>query len=216
MKHIQVKRHDGNYFYKATDVFSEGMASDIATEAYEWISNNRKPITSEVYPPETCRASYELLKNTPFWSVFYAEIKKHIAKYCEVTGIDSSLVSIDESWMTKVDDIEIPGKHSRDSLRRRLKQNNTFGNMHSHEHNQIGIVYYAKNPDPKFGTLVKLSENKIFKNDGEVNSLLIFNPQLYHTAVYPTLEDIQNNGERITIVLDCIMEESNQENQTED
>ena len=216
MKHIQVKRHDGNYFYKATDVFSEGIASDIATEAYEWISNNRKPITSEVYPPETCRASYKLLKDTPFWSVFYAEIKKHIAKYCEVTGIDSSLVSIDESWMTKVDDIEIPGKHSRDSLRRRLKQNNTFGNMHSHEHNQIGIVYYAKNPDPKFGTLVKLSENKIFKNDGEVNSLLIFNPQLYHTAVYPTLEDIQNNGERITIVLDCIMEESNQENQTED
>lgn len=205
MKNIQVKRHDGNYFYKATDVFSEGMASDIATEAYEWISNNRKPITSEVYPPETSIASYKLLKDNLFWSVFYKELKKHIVKYCEVTGIDSSLVSISESWMTKVDDIEIPRKHSKDSLRRRLEQHNTFGNMHSHEHNQIGIVYYAKNPDPKFGTLVKLSENKIFKNDGEVNSLLIFNPQLYHTAVYPTLEDIQNNGERITVVLDCVM-----------
>ena len=215
MKNIQVKRHDGNYFYKATDVFSEGMASNIAVEAYEWISNNRKEITSEVYPPEASIASYELLKDTPFWSVFYEEIKKHIAKYCEVAGIDSSLMSIDESWMTKVDDIEISvpvnKKHSRDSLRRRLEQHNTFGNMHSHEHNKIGIVYYAKNPDPKFGTLVKLSENKIFKNDGEVNSLLIFNPQLYHTAVYPSLEDIQNNGERITVVLDCIMEESNQE-----
>ena len=77
--------------------------------------------------------------------------------------------------------------------------------MHSHSSNQIGVVYYAKNPNPKYGTLIKLSDNQMFKNDGEENSLLIFNPQQYHTAIYPTLEEIKTCP-RITIVVDCIME----------
>jgi hypothetical protein len=43
--------------------------------------------------------------------------------------------------------------------------------MHSHKDNPIGMVYYLKNPDPKYGTIVKLSEKKLFQNDGEENSL---------------------------------------------
>ena len=76
--------------------------------------------------------------------------------------------------------------------------------MHSHKNNQIGMVYYLKNPDPKYGTIVKLEENKLFQNDGEENSLMIFNPQNYHTAVYPTIEDLKISP-RITIVLDCVI-----------
>jgi hypothetical protein len=204
-KTITVKKHNDYYFYKALNVFSEGLANDISNEAHDWITNNRRPLSEEVYPPEASIGSYQELKDHIFWSGYYKEIEKHIAKYCKVAGIDISTVTIDESWMTKVDDIEIEGKHTKEELRRRLSQHNTFGNMHSHSSNQIGVVYYAKNPNPKYGTLIKLSDNQMFKNDGEENSLLIFNPQQYHTAIYPTLEEIKTCP-RITIVVDCIME----------
>ena len=75
--------------------------------------------------------------------------------------------------------------------------------MHSHKNNPIGVVYYLKNPSPKYGTIVQLTENKIFNNDGEENSLMVFNPELYHTALYPPLEEVQKYP-RMTIVCDCM------------
>lgn len=121
--------------------------------------------------------------------------------------------SDDHTWKTLslIETKEVDDRHTREEIKRRLQQNNTFGNMHSHETNDIGLIYYAKNPDPKYGTIVKLSDNKMFKNDGEENSLIIFNPKLYHTAVYPQIEELESSS-RITIVMDCsFMEVSNQE-----
>jgi hypothetical protein len=237
-KTISVKRHGDNYFYKASNVFPEHLLDDIVKESCNWIDNNRKPLNEEIYPPEASIECYKLLEDHPFWTSFYTELKKHILKYCSVTKKDISNLKVDQSWMTRVADnpIQTPGyssvqtkssewaehlkkevydNHTREEIKRRLSQNNTFGNMHSHETNDIGLIYYAKNPDPKYGTIVKLSDTKMFKNDGEENSLLIFNPRLYHTAVYPTFEDLALSP-RISIVMDCsFTEESNQEHQTD-
>jgi hypothetical protein len=203
-KTIQVKKHEGSYFYKAFDVMPEEIINELHESSVHWLESTRKTIKEEVYPPE---ASSELLSISDFvssdlWQKFYSEIKKHIAKYCTVAEIDLSTIRIHSSWITRIADIEFPGTHTKEDLRKRLKQHNTFGNMHSHKDNPIGMVYYLKNPDPKYGTIVKLSENKVFQNDGEENSLMIFDPQLYHTAIYPPIE-ISKDYPRITIVADC-------------
>lgn len=74
--------------------------------------------------------------------------------------------------------------------------------MHSHKSNPIGLVYYLKNPDPKYGTIVKVSDKKIFNNNGEENSIMIFDPRAYHTALYPPIKETKEYP-RITIVADC-------------
>ena len=204
-KKIQVKKYENSYFYKAFDVMPEEILPDLYSSAVHWLESTRKPITKEVYPPE---ASDQLLGYTefvtdPLWSQYYREVKRHIAKYCQVAGIDLASICIHSSWITRVADIEFPGKHTKEQLRSRLRQHNTFGNMHSHTDNPIGVVYYLKNPSPKYGTIVQLTKEKIFNNDGEENSLMIFNPKLYHTALYPSLEEVQKHP-RITIVCDCM------------
>lgn len=204
-KTIQVKKYEDSYFYKAFDVIPEELLQELYGSAVHWLESTRKEITEEVYPPE---ASGQLLTHEEFvtsdlWIKFYAEIKKHIAKYCSVSGIDLSTIKVHSSWITRIADIEFPGKHTKEDLRKRLRQHNVLGNMHSHKDNPIGMVYYLKNPDPKYGTIVKLTDKKIYQNDGEENSLMIFNPKLYHTALYPPIEVAQEYP-RITIVVDCI------------
>lgn len=204
-KKIQVKKHENHFFYKAQDVIPEELLPDLYTSAVKWLENTRKPITKEVYPPEASDQllGYREFVTDPLWSLYFKQIKKHIAKYCQVASIDLNTIRVHSSWITRVADIEFPGKHTKEQLRSRLRQHSTFGNMHSHTDNPIGIVYYLKNPDPKYGTIVQLTEKKVFNNDGEENSLIIFNPELYHTALYPPLEEVKKYP-RITIVCDCM------------
>lgn len=203
-KTIQVKKYEGDYFYKAYDVIPEELLNDLYASSIEWLEKTRKPITEEVYPPEASGQllSYTEFTNSDLWQRFYSEIRRHIAKYCTVSGVDLSTIKIHSSWITRIADIEFPGKHTKEELRKRLRQHSAFGNMHSHTDNPIGMVYYLKNPDPKYGTIVKLTDKKIFQNDGEENSLMIFNPRLYHTAIYPPIE-VAEEYPRITIVADC-------------
>lgn len=204
-KKIEVKKHENHFFYKAYDVVPEEILPDLYTSAVNWLEKTRKNITEEVYPPE---ASGQLLGfaefvTDPLWSKYYKELRRHIAKYCQVAGIDLRTIRIHSSWITRVADIEFPGQHTKEQLRSRLRQHSTFGNMHSHTDNPIGVVYYLKNPSPKYGTIVQLSDKKVFNNNGEENSLMIFNPELYHTALYPPLEEVEKYP-RITIVCDCM------------
>lgn len=203
-KTIQVKKYEGDYFYKAYDVIPEELLNDLYASSIEWLEKTRKPITEEVYPPEASGQllSYAEFTSSDLWQRFYSEIRRHIAKYCTVSGVDLSTIKIHSSWITRIADIEFPGKHTKEELRKRLRQHSAFGNMHSHTDNPIGMVYYLKNPDPKYGTIVKLTDKKIFQNDGEENSLMIFNPRLYHTAIYPPIE-VAEEYPRITIVADC-------------
>lgn len=203
-KTIRVKKYENNYFYKAFDVMPEELLSDLFKSAGEWLDKTRKPITEEVYPPEATRQLLDTPEfiNSDLWERFYSTIKSHIAKYCEVSGMDISKIKLHTTWITRIADIEFPGSHTKEELKNRLRQHSAYGNMHSHKDNPIGVVYYLKNPDPKYGTTIKLTDNKLFVNDGEENSLLIFNPELYHTAIYPSWE-IAKESPRITVVVDC-------------
>lgn len=219
-KKIKVKKYNNFYFYKALNVFPEEFLPKLYDYAVYWLESTRKEFSiltetvgKEAYPPE---ASGRLLdipayKNDPISIKYYNELKLHIAKYCEISKksvsnlgnnyLDVSNLKFHSSWITRVADIETE-EYSKEVLRGKRERYSAFGNLHSHENNPVGMVYYLKNPDPKYGTIIKLSSNEMFNNNGEENSLLIFNPKLYHSPLYPTNEDLEKSP-RITIVTDC-------------
>jgi hypothetical protein len=206
-KTAQIKKHEGNYFYKAYNFMPEESLPELYSSAVKWLENTRKSTLEEVFPPE---ASQNLLGNAiqesflseQVWVNFYSEAKKHIAQYCKVTGINIQNIRLHSSWITRLHNLDFPSVHSKNELEKRLGLHNTFGNMHSHKTNPIGMVYYLKNPDPKYGTIVKITNKKIFNNNGEENTIMIFDPRLYHTALYPPIKETEVYP-RITIVVDC-------------
>lgn len=209
--------NEDGYFYKSLDVMPEELLNELYESSVYWLERTRKPVTREVYPPE---ATDEILLdedfiNSDIWQKFYSEMRKHISRYCSISDIHYPSIRIHSSWITRVADIEIPGQSTRDEMRFRLKNHVSIGGLHSHTQstsgieetdsntiNPIGLVYYLKNPDPQYGTIVKLSEDKIFYNSGEENSLVIFDPRLHHAAIYPPVEVIEKCP-RISIVIDC-------------
>jgi hypothetical protein len=209
--------NEDGYFYKSLDVMPEELLNELYESSVYWLERTRKPVTREVYPPE---ATDEILLDADFinsdiWQKFYSEMRKHISRYCSISDMHYPSIRIHSSWITRVADIEIPGQSTRDEMRFRLKNHVSIGGLHSHTQstsgieetdsntiNPIGLVYYLKNPDPEYGTIVKLSEDKIFYNSGEENSLVIFDPRLHHAAIYPPVEVIEKYP-RISIVIDC-------------
>ena len=212
-----LKPNEDGYFYKSLDVMPEEFLNELYEFSVYWMERTRKSVAKEVYPPEMTDCELLLEKdfiNSHTWKKFYSEIEKHISKYCSLSGIEYSSILIQSLWITRVADIEIPGQCTRDEMKFRLKNDVTVGGLHSHTEttsgieeadsntiNPIGMVYYLKNPDPQYGTIVKLSEDKVYYNSGEENSLVIFDPRLHHTAVYPPVEVIEKCP-RMTIVID--------------
>lgn len=206
-KTASVKKYEGYYFYKCLNFLPESLLPEMYSSATKYLEETRKTTLEELFPPE---ASQNLL-NPDFniscleesvWITFYTEAKKHIAQYCKVANIDINNIRLHSSWITRLHNLDFPSVHTKEELKKRLSLHNTFGNMHSHKSNPIGLVYYLKNPDPKYGTIVKVSDKKIFNNNGEENSIMIFDPRAYHTALYPPIKETKEYP-RITIVADC-------------
>lgn len=206
-KTATVKKYEDYYFYKFLNFLPEGLVPEMYESATKCLESTRKTTLEEIFPPE---ASHNLL-NTDYnipcleenvWITFYNEAKKHIAQYCKVANIDINKIRLHSSWITRLHTLDFPSIHSKEELKKRLSLHNTFGNMHSHKQNPIGLVYYLKNPDPKYGTVVKVSDKKIFNNNGEENSIMIFDPRAYHTALYPPINQTKDYP-RMTIVIDC-------------
>ena len=206
-KLVQIKKYEDNYFYKAYNFMPEESLPELYSSAIEWLDKTRKSTLEEVFPPE---ASQDLLSfggensfvSEQIWINFYSEAKKHIAQYCKVCKISTQNIRLHSSWITRLQNLDFPSIHSKNDLKRRLRLHNTLGNMHSHKNNPIGLVYYLKNPDPKYGTVVKVSDKQIYNNNGEENTIMIFDPRLYHTGLYQPLKETEIYP-RITIVADC-------------
>jgi hypothetical protein len=201
------KLDNDGYFYKESNVIPEELLSDLYDSTIDWLETTRKSITKETYPPEASSELWSIPEfvNQPIWKNFYSIINKHVERYCNNSGIDFSKIKTHSAWINRIADLEFYGQNTREELRFRLKHHISIGDMHSHDDNPIGVVYYFKNPDPKYGTAVKLSEDKIFHSKGEENSLMIFDPRLYHTALYPPLEKVTDHP-RIVIVTDYCYE----------
>jgi hypothetical protein len=206
-KTVQIKKYEDNYFYKAYNFMPEESLPELYSSAIKWLEKTRKSTLEEVFPPEASQNLLNIEMEDSFlseqiWINFYSEVKKHIAQYCKVSEISTQNIRLHSSWITRLHNLDFSSVHSKNELKKRLGLHNTFGNMHSHKNNPIGLVYYLKNPDPKYGTIVKISDKKIFNNNGEENTIMIFDPRLYHTALYPPIKETEIYP-RITIVADC-------------
>tara|TARA_A100001035_G_scaffold235523_1_gene199062 strand:- start:1870 stop:2508 length:639 start_codon:yes stop_codon:yes gene_type:complete len=203
-KKITVKKCGDYYFYKATNVFAESFRLALFESAQNyWFKDKRKSIYEEIFPPEATQQILVDLYEDPLWNKYLDHIRLHITKYCNIINIDSKSVNLHSAWMTRVGGIDFEGDHTKEELKNGLDLHSTFGNMHSHKKNNIGVVYYLSNPDPKYGTVTRLNKSKVYNNDGDENSLMIFDPRLEHSALYPKLE-ITEKYPRITVVLDCV------------
>lgn len=207
---IKIKKIGDEYFYKATNIFKEDFLLELYESSVFWLDNTRQNISlltekdKEPYPPE---ASGRLLEfddhiKDKLWIKYYGQIKLHIANYCKISNINISNIKIKSSWITRVFDNEFDN-HSKEYLRSLRKQFNPFNNMHSHKNNPVGVVFYLKNPNPKWGTLIKITDTEFINNSGEENSIFIFNTKIKHSGIYPPDEELQTVP-RIALVTDCI------------
>jgi hypothetical protein len=75
-----------------------------------------------------------------------------------------------------------------------------YGNSHSHEGFDLGMIYYLKNPSRIYGTLIENNNREIIV-PGDENSLLIHHSQVNHQpAMPPPL--VAKDDYRCVIVID--------------
>ena len=200
---VKIVKAHGYYFYKVYNFLPEEELQERFASANKWLDENKKEITDEVFPPE---ASWRLLElgfdKDPLWEEYYKRLDIHTKKYCEVAGLDSSVLELNSSWITRLKDLDFPGNHTKHELNKRMSQHSTTGNMHSHQKDcPITTVYYLTNPHPKYGTSIKFPGEKYSVNVGQQNSLIIFDGRLYHSAIYPPL-NLTRKHPRLTVVAD--------------
>lgn len=198
-KKVQVKKFGDEYFYKGWDILDEDNKLGLLKNSKDMFEFYKKDESDEVFPPE---ATYGILDNLilleyPFVEIYLKEVQKHIYQYAKIKNIDFNSIKPHSGWITRVVDY---GDTSHYKLFNPLK------NLHSHTNIDIGVVYYLQNPDKKYGTLIKLDEKDVYFNEGQENTLMIYNPQLYHSPIYPSKEDLLISP-RYTIVMDFIIEE---------
>jgi len=209
---IVVKKFSDNYFYKAINIFPDYQLDKLNQSSVHWIESTRKDIVvdsdseenREFYPPESSSelTSYKNFIEDDLWISYLECIKAHTLNYCKLTeiAIPERLLS---THIKRVADIEISEVYSKEYLKKLRTKRNPMGTVNNNKSNRIRAIFYLKNPDIKYGTVIKLENNKIFKNDGEENSIIIFNPELYHAGLYPTEEDLQISPQ-ITIICDFV------------
>ena len=200
VKSIEV---DGYHFYKVTDIFPKTFLKKLYKSSTYWLEKTRKDTTEEVFPPEASGRlfEYEEFKNDPIWIRYYNTLDDIVKEYSKLVDIPMDYLSRHASWITRVKDLNFPHKMEID-LVDRLRRHSTEGNMHAHlDCDPVTSVFYLKNPDKKYGTLIKKAGGSNMLNFGEENSIIIFDGRLFHSAVYPPMT-ITKKYPRYTIIAD--------------
>ena len=194
---------DGYHFYKVIDVFPKTFLKKLYKSSVYWLEKTRKDTTEEVFPPEASGKlfEYDEFKNDPIWRKYYNTLDLIVKEYSKLIDIPMDYLSRHASWITRVKDLDFSHKMEVDLIDR-LRRHSTEGNMHAHlDCDPITSVFYLKNPDKKYGTLIKKAGGQNILNIGEENSIIIFDGRLFHSAVYPPMA-ITKKYPRYTIVAD--------------
>ena len=194
---------DGYHFYKVIDVFPKTFLKKLYKSSVYWLEKTRKDTTEEVFTPEASGRlfEYDEFKNDPIWRKYYNTLDLIVKEYSKLIDIPMDYLSRHASWITRVKDLDFPHKMEVD-LVDRIRRHSTEGNMHAHlDCDPITSVFYLKNPDKKYGTLIKKAGGQNILNIGEENSIIIFDGRLFHSAVYPPMA-ITKKYPRYTIVAD--------------
>jgi len=197
----QVKKFNGNYFLNIQNFLPEEILKGLVTSSNKLIKKHKKNPDVEVFPPE---ATWNILGETKgeyVWDTLFDKVRTGIVQYCKLADLNHKYVNLHSAWVTRYS--KLP---KEDPLAQSKVDNFTpYKNLHSHGGNPIGVIIYLKNPDPKYGTMVKVSDKQIYMHQGVENSALIYDSRLFHSAIYPPL-DIVKKKPRYTIVVDTSMQ----------
>ena len=172
---------DENYFYKSYNIISKEDQINLIEESELYLKTHRK--VGELHPPIMAEKFFtDKLLEKECWKNLTEKIissaNEYSEKYLQTTP------QFESCWINKV------GYYSDKDIKNTLffdedVQSYTDNHYHSHHENQImGCIFYLQNPHKKYGTLVR-TRNGSLVLDGTENSLSIFDPRLYHTALTP-------------------------------
>lgn len=197
----QVKKFNGNYFLNIQNFLPEEVMGGLLESCDELITKIKKDPTIEVFPPEATSNILNEIKNQYVWDTLLERVRLGIVQYCKLTDLNYKNVRFHSSWVTRYN-----GLPKDDPLAKNKVDTFTpYRNLHNHDNNPIGVIIYLKNPDPKYGTMVKVSDKQIYMHQGVENTALIYDARLNHSAIYPPL-DVVEKYPRYTVVVDTSME----------
>ena len=176
---------DEKYFYKSYNTISKADQINLIEESELYLKTHRK--VEELCPPIMAEEFFtkktlekECWKNLT--KKIITEVNDYCKNYLHVTA------KFESCWINKV------GFYTDVDIRNTLYfdedvQSYTDNHYHSHHKDQIiSCVFYLQNPNKKYGTLVRTKNGSLLL-DGTENSLTIFDPRSYHTAVTPNPEE---------------------------
>ena len=199
----QVKKFNGNYFLNIQNFLPEEVMGGLLESCDELITKIKKDPTIEVFPPEATSNILNEIKDQYVWDTLLERVRLGIVQYCKLADLNYKNVRFHSSWVTRYN-----GLPEDDPLaKNKIDTFTPYKNLHNHDNNPIGVIIYLKNPDPKYGTMVKVSDKQIYMHQGVENTALIYDARLYHSAIYPPLNVVEKYP-RYTVVVDTSMKKS--------
>ena len=200
---VQVKKFNDNYFLNIQKFLPEEIIEGLLGGCDELITKIKKDPTIEVFPPEATLNILNEVKDQYVWNTLYDRVRAGIVQYCKLADLNYKYVNFHSSWVTRYN-----GLPEDDPLaKNKIDTFTPYKNLHNHEDNPIGVIIYLKNPDPKYGTMVKVSDKQIYMHQGVENTALIYDARLYHSAIYPPLNVVEKYP-RYTVVVDTFMKKT--------
>ena len=175
---------DEKYFYKSYNTLSDLDRESLIQEAEIYLKTHRK--TEELHPPIMAEKFFcKKLLEKECWKNLTKKVVTSVNEYSETYL--NVIPKFESCWINKV------GYYADEDIKNTLYfdedlQSYTDNHYHSHHEKQIiSCIFYLQNPSKKYGTLVR-TRNGSLVFDGTENSLTIFDPRLYHTALTPNPE----------------------------
>lgn len=199
----QVKKFNGNYFLNIQNFLPEEILKGVLESCDELIEDYKKDPQYEVFPPEATWSILDKVDGEYVWDTLMERVRLGIVQYCKIADLNHKQIYLHSSWVTRYNGLPIDDPFAKN----KIDTFTPYKNLHNHDNNPIGVIIYLKNPDPKYGTMVKVSDKQIYMHQGVENTALIYDARLYHSAIYPPLNVVEKYP-RYTVVVDTSMKQT--------
>lgn len=183
----------GNEIYRAYNLLSKYDMKNLLEEI-----DNELEVCEDKWDlsvEATNKLSQRKLWHKKSWTNFFKLVKKHLYNYSNIVS-DPRIkeYKIQSYWAKRMRGT------TQENYENELYIN--YGNSHSHDNFDLGMIYYLKNPSRIYGTLIENKDREIII-PGDENSLLIHHSHINHQPVMPP-PVVAKEYYRCVIVVDFI------------
>jgi hypothetical protein len=177
---IDLIKRDDSVFLKRYQILPEEDRFNLLLDCEKYLVTHRK--NNEIFPPIMAEKFFtkQLLK-LPSWNKLTKEVLNSVNFYSKKTN--NYKLKFESCWINKV------GEYGKKDATNNIyfdKDLDCYCDNHYHAHhkNQLIIcIFFLQNASKKYGTIIKLENENLILN-GEENSFSIFDPRLYHAALF--------------------------------